>query len=93
MMVGRTRKQMKLAHGSGIIVVIPGMSLQMGNTWGRWSLLILMGSKEDTLQSTLNKENPMRECCQTIFCGVVSRDTVVVRSHGFFGEPEKVNAR
>ena len=25
---------MKLNHGKGIIVVILGMSLQMGNTWG-----------------------------------------------------------
>ena len=74
---------MKLTHGNGIIAIILGMSLQMGNTWRRWTLLILMGSKEDTLQSTLNKGNPMWECCQTVFCGVVSRDTIVVRSHGF----------
>ena len=25
---------MKLTHGNGIIALIPGMSLQMGNTWG-----------------------------------------------------------
>ena len=43
-----------LAHGNGIIAVILGMSLHMGNTWRRWTLLILMGSKEHTLQSTLN---------------------------------------
>ena len=49
MMVGQTRQQMKLTQGNGIIAVIPGMSLQMGNTWRRWTLLILMGSKEDTL--------------------------------------------
>ena len=37
-----------------------------------------MGSKEDTLQSTLNKADPTWECCQTVFCGVVSRDTIMV---------------
>ena len=84
---------MKLTHGKGIIAVILGLSLQMGNTWGRWTLLILMGSKEDTLQSNLNKGDPKWECFQIVFCGVVSRDTVVVRSRGFFGEREKVNAR
>ena len=30
----------------------------------------------------LNKGKPMWECCQTIFYGVVSRDTIVVRSRG-----------
>ena len=69
---------MKLTHANGIIVVIPGMSLQMGNTWRRWTLLILMGSKEDTLQSTLKKGDPKGECFQIVFCGVVSRDTVIV---------------
>ena len=39
--------------------------------------MILMGSKEDTLQTTLNKGDPMWEFYQTILCGVVSRDTVV----------------
>ena len=39
--------------------------------------MILMGSKEDTLQSNLNKGNPMWGCYETIFYGVVSRDTVV----------------
>ena len=80
---GRTRKQMKLTQGNGIIAVILGMSLQMGNTWRRWTILILMGSTKDTLQSTLNKGDPMWGCCQTIFYGVVSRDTIVVRSRGF----------
>ena len=65
------------------IAVIPRMSLQMGNTWRQRALLILMGSKEDTLQSTLNKGDPKWECCQTVICGVVSRDTIMVRSHGF----------
>ena len=73
---GRTRQQMKLTHGNGIIAVILRISLQMGNTWRRWTLLILMGSKEDTLQSTLNKGKPMWECFQTVFYGVVSRDTM-----------------
>ena len=67
--------------------IIPGMSLQMGNTWGRWTLLAFMGSKEDTLQSTLNKGDPKWECCQTIICGVVSRDTVVIQSRGFLASP------
>ena len=49
---------MKLTHGNGIIVVIPGMTLHMGNTWGKWILLILIGSKEDTLQTTMNKGDP-----------------------------------
>ena len=84
---------MKLTHGKGIITIILGMSLQMGNTRGRYTLLILMGSKEETLQSTLNKGDPKWECFQTVICGVVSRDIVVVRSRGFFGKPEKVNAR
>ena len=36
--------------------------------------------KEDTLQSTLNKGDPMLGCYQTVCCGVagVSGDTVVV---------------
>ena len=68
-MAGWTRHQMKLTHGNGIIAVIPGMSLQMGDTWGRWTLLILMGSKEDTLQSMLNKGDLKWECFQTIFMG------------------------
>ena len=34
MRVGQTRKQMKLTHGKGIIAVILGMQLQMGNNWG-----------------------------------------------------------
>ena len=34
MTVGRTRQQMKLTHGKGIIVVIPVMPLEMENTWG-----------------------------------------------------------
>ena len=34
MIVGQTRQQMKLTHGNGIIAVILGMSLQMGNTLG-----------------------------------------------------------
>ena len=80
---------MKLTHGNGIIVVILGMSLQMGNTWRRWTLLILMGSKEDTLQSNLNKGDPKGECYQTICCGVVSRDTVMVRSRGFLMIPRR----
>ena len=75
---------MKLNQGNGIIAVIPGMSLQMGNTLRRWTLLILMGSKEYTLQSTLNKVDPMWGCCQTGLYGVVFRDTVVARSHGFW---------
>ena len=48
-----------------------------------------MESKEDTLQSTLKKGDPKGECCQTIFCGVVSRDTVVVRSRGFLASLRK----
>ena len=48
---------------------------------------MLIGSKEDILQSTLNKGDPKGECCQTIFYGVVSRDTVVVRSCGFLASP------
>ena len=48
-----------------------------------------MGSKEDTLQSDLNKGDPKWDCCQTIFCGVVSRDTVAVRSRGFLASPRK----
>ena len=55
-----------------------------------------MGSKEDTLQSTLNKGDPKQGCYQTIFYGVVSMDTVMVRRYGtiswIFGEPKKVNA-
>ena len=47
------------------------------------------GSKEDALYSTLNKGNPKWECCRTIFYGVVSRDTVVVRSRGYFVSPRK----
>ena len=46
-------------------------------------ILILMGSKEDALQSTMNTGNPMWECFQIVYYGVVSRDTVMVRSHGF----------
>ena len=42
----------------------------------------LMGSKEDSLQSTLNKGDPKWGWCQTIFCEVVSRDTVVVAQEG-----------
>ena len=79
MMVGKTRQQMKLTQGNGIIAVIQRMSLQMGNNWRRWTLLILMGSKEDIVQSTLNKGDPMWGCCQTVYYGEgVSRDTVVV---------------
>ena len=51
--------------------------------------MILMGSKEDKLQSTLNKGDPKWECFQTVFYGVVSRDTIVVRSHGFLASPRK----
>ena len=80
---------MKLTHGNGIIAVILETSLQMGNTYGRWKFLISMGSKEDTLQSTMNKGDPKWECCQTIFYEVVSRDTVVVRSRGFLVSPRK----
>ena len=53
---------MKLTQGKGIIAIISGISLQMGNTWRRWTLLILMGSKEDTLQITLNKGDLMWGC-------------------------------
>ena len=53
------------------------------------TLLILMGSKEDTLQSTLNKGDPKWECYKTVFCGVMSRDTIVVRSRGFLASPRK----
>ena len=49
----------------------------------------ITGSKEDTLQSTLNKGDPMWGCYQTVFYGVVSRDTVVVRSRGFSASPEE----
>ena len=48
MTVGWTRQQMKLTHENGIIALILGMSLQMGNIWRRWTLLKLMESKEDT---------------------------------------------
>ena len=68
-MAGKTRKQMKLTQGNGIIAVIPGMSLQMENTWRRWTLLILMGSKEDTLQSTLNKGDPMWDAAKLFSMG------------------------
>ena len=51
--------------------------------------MILMGSKEDTLQSTLNKGDPKWKCCQIVFYVVASRDTVVVRSHGFLASPRR----
>ena len=51
--------------------------------------MILMGSKEYTLQSNMNKGDLKGECCQTIFRGVVSRDTIVVRSRGFLASPRK----
>ena len=44
--------------------------------------MVLMGSKEDTLQSTLNKGDPKWEYYQTIKYGVVSRDTIVVLEQG-----------
>ena len=80
---------MKLTHGKEIIGIILRMSLEMKNTCGRKIILVLMGSKEDTLESTLKKGDPNWECCQTVICGVVSRDTVVVRSHGFLASPRK----
>ena len=89
MMAVWTRQQMKLTHGNGIIPEIPGISLQIANTWRRWTLLILMGSKEDTLQSTLNKGDPNGECYQTILCRVLSRDTVMVHSRGFLASPRR----
>ena len=89
MTAGQTRKQMKLTQGNGIIAIIPGMSLQVGNTWRRWTFFILMGSKEDTLQSTVNKGDPKGECYQTVLCGVVSRDTIMVRSRGFLASSRK----
>ena len=60
-----------------------------GKYLGEVDNFVLMGSKEDTLQSTLNKGDPMWECCQTVFCGVVSRDTIVVQSHGFLASPRR----
>ena len=53
------------------------------------TFLILMGSKEDTLQSILNKVDPTGECCQTVCCGEVSRDAVMVRSRGFSMSPRR----
>ena len=53
------------------------------------ALLKLMGSKEDTLQSTLNKGDPMGECCQAVCCGEVSRDTIMVQSRGFLVSPRR----
>ena len=60
-----------------------------GKYLDEWTLLILMGSKEETLQSTMNEADPKGGCCQTILCGVVSQDTIVVRSHGFLVSPRR----
>ena len=90
MTVGQTRQQMKLDtwewdHSCNTgNVTVDGKYLEEVDTF-----LILMGSKEDTLQSVLNKGDPTRECCQIVCCGEVSRDTVMVRSHGFLVSPRR----
>ena len=35
------------------------------------------------------QRQPKGGCCQNIFCGVVSRNTVVVRSRGFLASPRR----
>ena len=35
------------------------------------------------------QRRPKGECFQNATCGVVSKDTIVVRSHGFLGSPRK----
>ena len=53
-------------------------------------LVVSRGSKEDSLQNTLNKGNPMGESYQIVISYVVApKDTVMTRSRGFLVSPRK----
>ena len=89
MTVGRTRQQMKLNswewdHSCNTgNVAVDGKYLEEVDTFDT------DGIQGRHIAEYLNKGDPTGECCQTIFYGVVSRDTVMVRSHGFLASPRR----